>query len=107
MFRVSVNTIRLANDLTTSTVIRPGRVLIVLPIDSIQHTVAKGETLAGIAKKYKGDIDDILAFNGWPPAYEPGVGTIVIIPNGEGEPLTNSGTAARGAGGPAYAGYYI
>ncbi len=104
---ISVNTIRWANNLTTSTVIRPGQVLIILPINSIQHTVAKDETLAAIIKKYGGDINETLAFNGWPPGYEPDAGTIVIIPNGEGEPLTNSGTAVRGAGGPVYAGYYI
>ena len=107
MFRVSVNTIRWANDLTTSTVIRPGKVLIILPIDSIQHTVAKGETFEGIVKKYGGDIDETLAFNGWSPGYKPAVGTIVIVPDGEGEALTNSGAAARGTSGPVYAGYYI
>lgn len=107
MFSISINTIRWANNLKTSTVIRPGQILIILPIDSIQHTVAKGETLEGIVKKYGGDIDETLAFNGWLPGYEPGVGTIVTIPNGEGEPLTNSGTAVWGAGSPVYAGYYI
>ncbi len=107
MHRVSVNTIRWANDLTTSTVIKPGQILVILPIDSIQHTAAKGETLEKIVKKYGGDLNETLIFNGWPPGYEPEAGTIVIIPNGEGEALTNSGTAARGAGGPVYAGYYI
>ena len=107
MHRVSVNTIRWANDLTTSTVIRPGQILVILPIDSIQHTVANGETLGGIVKKYGGDLNETLAFNGWPPGYKPEVGAIVIIPNGEGEPLANSGTAARGISGPVYAGYYI
>ena len=104
---VSINTIRWANDLTTSTVIKPGQILVILPIDSTQHTVAKGETLVGIVKKYGGDLNETLAFNGWPPGYEPEAGTIVIIPNGEGEALTNSGTAARGISGPAYVGYYI
>ena len=107
MYGLSVNTIRWANNLKTSTVIKPGQILIILPIDSIQHTVAKDETLERIVKKYGGDIDETLAFNGWPPDYEPEVGTVVIIPNGEGEPLTNSSTAARGTSGPVYAGYYI
>ena len=49
---VSVNTIRWANNLTTSTVIRPGQILIIFPIDSIQHTVAKNETFEGIVKRY-------------------------------------------------------
>jgi len=107
MFPISINTIRWANNLTTSTVIRPGQILIMLPIDSIRHTVIKGETLAAIVKKYGGDINETLAFNGWPTGYEPEVGTIVIIPNGEGDPLTNSSAAVRGIGGPVYVGYYI
>ncbi len=119
MYGVSVNTIRWANNLTTSTVIKPGQVLIILPMDSIQHTVAGGETLEGIVKKYGGDINETLAFNGWSSGYKPEVGTIVIIPNGEGEPLINSGTAVRRGGGlfenyygdyylrPIMSGYYI
>ncbi|QQG45944.1 MAG: M23 family metallopeptidase [Candidatus Niyogibacteria bacterium] len=108
MFGVSVNTIRWANDLTTSTVIKPGQTLIVLPINSIQHTVAKGETLKGIVKKYGGDLNETLAFNEWPAGYEPEVGMIVIVPDGEGEPLVNYGSkTVRGTGGPVYAGYYI
>lgn len=106
MFGVSVNTIRWANNLTTSTVIRPGQTFMILPIDSIRHTVVKGETLSGIVKKYGGDLEETLAFNGWAAGYKPEVETVVIIPNGEGEPLINSGTI-RGSGGPSYAGYYI
>ncbi|MEK7115453.1 MAG: M23 family metallopeptidase, partial [Patescibacteria group bacterium] len=97
---VSVNTIRWANNLTTSTVIRPGQILIIFPIDSIQHTVAKNETFEGIVKRYGGDINETLAFNGWPPGYKPEVGTIVVVPNGEGEPLSSSGDrVVRGSGG--------
>ena len=69
--------------------------------------MAKGETLEGIVKKYGGDLSETLAFNDWPSSYKPEVGTVVIIPNGEGEPLINSSTAVRGTGGPVYAGYYI
>ncbi|MDP3763027.1 MAG: M23 family metallopeptidase [bacterium] len=108
LFDVSVNTIRWANNLTTSTVIKPGQILVILPVNSTQHAVAKGETLVGIVKKYGGDLNETLAFNGWPPGYEPEAGTIVIIPDGEGEPLSSSGDrVVRGTGGPAYAGYYI
>ncbi|MDP2655024.1 MAG: LysM peptidoglycan-binding domain-containing M23 family metallopeptidase [bacterium] len=97
---ISVNTIRWANNLTTSTVIRPGRILIILPIDdSTQHTMAKNETLEEVVKKYRGNLNETLAFNGWPSGYEPEVGTTVIILNVEREPLTNSGTAVRSGGG--------
>ncbi|MDZ4227210.1 MAG: M23 family metallopeptidase, partial [Patescibacteria group bacterium] len=86
--------------LTASTVIKPGRILIILPIDdSIQHTMAKNEKLEEVVKKYRGDLNETLAFNGWPSGYEPEVGTTVIILNVEREPLTNSGTAVRRGGG--------
>ena len=64
LFSVSTNTIIWANDLRRGNVIRPGETLVVLPVSGIRHTVAKGETLASITKKYKGDIDEVLEFNG-------------------------------------------
>lgn len=38
----------------------PGQELVILPIDGVYHTVAKGDTLASIAKKYKADVNDII-----------------------------------------------
>jgi murein DD-endopeptidase MepM/ murein hydrolase activator NlpD len=40
--------------------LRPGQELVVLPIDGVYHTVAKGETLQKIAKKYEADVQDII-----------------------------------------------
>ena len=49
--------------------LRPGQELVILPIDGVYHTVAKGETLASIAKKYQADLQDIIAcpYNGLDP----------------------------------------
>jgi murein DD-endopeptidase MepM/ murein hydrolase activator NlpD len=40
--------------------LRPGQELVILPIDGIYHTVAKGETIEKIAKKYQASVQDII-----------------------------------------------
>jgi murein DD-endopeptidase MepM/ murein hydrolase activator NlpD len=113
MFNVSVNTIVWANDLPRATAIRPGQVLVILPISGIKHTIIKGETLASIAKKYRGDAGEIAQYNDLEPSAALAVGETIIIPNGEETPLpTVSGTPSRPSrpirgSGPSYAGYYI
>jgi murein DD-endopeptidase MepM/ murein hydrolase activator NlpD len=121
MFGVSVNTIIWANDIQNR-VIHPGDMLIILPITGIRHTVQKGETLASIAKDYKGDAAEIASYNELSGNASLAVGSVVIIPNGE---VTNTSSVAagsapskasasvstptaplRGAGGPDYGSYY-
>lgn len=82
MFGVSVNTIVWANDLSSGKDIHPGETLLILPINGVQHTVKKGDTLAAIAKKYSGDKDEIIAYNGLENG-ELVVGDVVTIPGGE------------------------
>jgi LysM repeat protein len=41
--------------------LRPGQELVILPIDGVYHTVAKGDTLSSIAKKYKSEVEHIIA----------------------------------------------
>lgn len=82
LFGVSVNTIMWANDLKSKT-ISPGDTLIILPITGIKHTVKKGETVAGIAKKYKADSGDIAIYNGILEDATLAVGSTVIVPDGE------------------------
>ena len=82
IFRVSVNTIRWANNLTRSTLISPGQVLVILPVSGVQYTVKKGDTLKSIAKKFGGDAEEILSFNGLGSEDVLEEGFAVIIPNG-------------------------
>ena len=113
IFGVSVNTIVWANNLRSARSIKPGQVLVILPVSGIRHTIKKGETLASIAKKYKGDADEIAVFNGLTDK-KLVVGTEVIIPGGElsrpKRSYTRRGSRRtsplRGAGGPSYPGYY-
>lgn len=84
MYGVSPNTIRWSNDLNSKSTISPGQVLVILPISGVQYEVASGDTIASIAKKFSGDAEEILLFNG----IESGTltaGQSIIIPHGEVE----------------------
>lgn len=80
MFGVSQNTILWANDIKSANLIQPGTILNILPISGVRHTVVKGDTIASLAKKYKGDESEIVAYNQL--SSELKVGEVVVIPNG-------------------------
>ncbi len=126
MFGVSVNTILGANTITKG-VVRPGQELIILPITGVQHVVLKGETLAGLAKKFKSDASDIASYNNLASGESLTVGQTIIIPNGELTAVVPASSAKakttktktktktsttfkpaplRDAGGPEYDNYY-
>lgn len=120
MFDVSVSTIVWANNLSSDTDIRPGDELLILPINGVQHTVKKGDTLKTIAKKYGGDISDfdayfeeILAYNGLSAQAALEVGSTVTIPGGEVPAEKKSSTPAKSGStkvvtsGPSVSGYFI
>jgi LysM repeat protein len=111
MFDVSVNTIVWANDIKKG-VIREGDELVILPITGVSHVVGKGETIRSIATKYKADMDEIMAYNGFKQGDALALGSTVLIPDGEiqakpavsGSKLT---APLRNAGGPLYRDYYM
>ena len=109
MFDVSINTVLWANNLKSARDIHPGDTLLILPVSGIKHTVAKGETLSSLAKKYGADADDIAAFNGLDSAIQLAVGSELIIPGGE-LPLPKVAvptSAFRGGGGTALSGFFL
>ncbi len=81
-FDISLNTVLWANDLTKSSIIRAGQKLIILPISGMIHHVSKGDTVIGIAKRYKGKTEEIINFNGLLEEGDVFIGDILIIPNG-------------------------
>jgi LysM repeat protein len=83
MFDVSMNTILWANNLSSKEAVRPGMTLVILPVSGIRHTVASGDTLATLAKKYGSDADEIASFNGMSRTEGLTRGETVIIPGGE------------------------
>lgn len=83
MFDVSMNTILWANNLTSKGAVHPGMTLIILPVSGIRHTVASGDTLASLAKKYGSDAEEIASYNGMSSVDDLVKGATVIIPGGE------------------------
>ena len=109
MFGVTSGTIIWANDIKRGSLIWEGQTLIILPISGVQHTVKSGDTLKSIAKKYKGDLEEIEQYNELAEGVVLAVGDVITIPGGQiATPVySSSGTVVRGSNGPTYSGYYI
>jgi murein DD-endopeptidase MepM/ murein hydrolase activator NlpD len=92
MYDVSADTILSANDLPKGAKLKEGDVLLILPFSGVEHTVGKGDTLSGIAKKYDVPLDDILEANDLESGSKLSLGTKLMIPG-----ATLSATAATAA----------
>ena len=90
-FGISANTVIWANDLKRADALSVGQTLVILPISGVQHKVVSGDTLQSIAKKYKGDIDEIRAYNDFSND-KLKVGDIVVVPDGVLVTTGNSGS---------------
>lgn len=81
-FNISLNTLLWANNLTSKSVISPGKKLVILPVTGILHIVRKGDTISEVAELYKGKVQEIVSYNELDQGGEIFVGDILIIPNG-------------------------
>lgn len=81
-FGISTNTVLWANNLSYWSIIKPGQELVILPTSGVLHKVKKGETLSAIVKKYEGDTEKAIAFNGLPADGSVQPDQEVIIPDG-------------------------
>jgi LysM repeat protein len=109
MFDVTVNTIKWGNGLSSNT-LKEGQTLVILPISGVQHTVVKGDTLASVAEKYKGDVDEIAVYNNINKDDHLAVGSEIIIPDGEAPAPSYSGSSSGSSGSSflkEYDGYYL
>ncbi len=95
MFGVSVNTIKWANNLTGP--IKEGQILTILPVTGIKYTIKKGDTVTSIAKAYKADAAEIVAFNDISSALV--AGTTIIIPDAEAPVKANTSIGSVLSGG--------
>lgn len=93
-FGVSLNTILWANDLKSSSIIKPDQELIILPISGVMHAVKKGDTLLSIAKKYQTSSDEIFVFNNLKDEGSIKIGEELIIPNGRLSSITSLSLSA-------------
>lgn len=80
---INTDTLLWANNLNSRSVIRPGDKLIILPINGIRAQIKKGDTIEGLAKKYKADAEEISQFNLFASNKDLKVGEYAIIPDGE------------------------
>lgn len=82
LYNISVNTLLWANDLTSSSTIKVGQSLTILPIDGVLHVVKSGDTISGIAQTYKAQSDDIISYNELANQDDIYIGDILIVPGG-------------------------
>ena len=82
----------------------------ILPISGVRHTVSKGDTVESIAKKYNGDVEEIVKYNNI-EAGSLAIGDVVVIPDGEvSAPAYNATYSQRiigDAGKSSSEGYYL
>jgi murein DD-endopeptidase MepM/ murein hydrolase activator NlpD len=86
--------------------IRPGDTLQILPIDGAIHTVTSGDTLGGIASKYKVTVEDIAGYGGNGLADTSAALTIgmkLVIPNGTKTQVNQQAVAYSSGAAPANA----
>lgn len=88
-FGISINTILWANNLSPRSIIRPGDKLSILPVDGIQHKVARNETLSSIARRYNVSSTQIQEFNRLADASLLRVNQTLIIPGGKARAITS------------------
>lgn len=84
-FNVSVDTLLWANNLSKGQVLKVGQRLIVPPISGVVHHVKDKDTISSIAKTYKANSEEIIAFNELTgdAIY---IGDILVIPGGQMPP---------------------
>ena len=92
-FGVSTNTVLSANNLSDTTLLKPGDKLAILPVTGANYKVQKGDSLEAIAKKYNVDGQKIIAFNELTADGKLKDGQALIIPDGYLSPAAPSGTA--------------
>jgi len=81
-YGLSLNTLLWANDLTSSSKIKVGQSLAILPTDGVLRAVKSGDTISGISQTYKAKIDDIVSYNNLANQDDIYIGDILIVPGG-------------------------
>jgi len=79
-FRLNVNTILWANDLSAFSIIRAGDKLTILPADGFLYTVKRGDTIGKLAQNYELSTESIMTSNNLGSAGTIAIGQQLIIP---------------------------
>jgi len=81
-YKISLNTLLWANNIISSSTIKVGQSLIVLPVDGVLHVVKSGDTISGIVQTYKSQQKDVIAFNNLANQGDIYIGDILVVPGG-------------------------
>ena len=81
-YKISLNTLLWANSLTSSSTVKVGQSLTILPIDGVLHVVKSGDTMSAIASKYKAKPEDVISYNDLANQDDIYIGDILIVPEG-------------------------
>ena len=87
-FGISVQTILSANNLSSRSLISPGKKLVILPVSGVLHVVNPGDTLSKLSHLYKVSIAKIIEANNLSASGKIYVGDFLVIP-GAKKPKTS------------------
>ncbi len=79
---ISVNTVLWANNLSETSLLKPGDKLSILPVTGIKYKVQQSDTLEAIVKKFNSDKQKVLAYNELPADEKLTAGQEIILPDG-------------------------
>ena len=82
-FKVSIDSIKYANDLSNINYLKPGQDLTIPPVSGVLHSVAKGDTVEGLAQRYSVSPQSIVDFNYLFAPFALTPGETLVIPGGE------------------------
>lgn len=99
-FQISVETVLIENKLTLRSILRPGDILSILPVNGVSHKIRKGDTIKKIAALYKAETQKIIDFNYLTEETLP-VGEVLIVPEGKRIPTPAAPSTQVAAGRPA------
>lgn len=81
-YGISVSTLLWANNLASSSAIKAGQTLVILPVSGVLHVVKQGDTVSKIATQYKANSNDMVAFNDLSSENDIYIGDIIVVPGG-------------------------
>lgn len=87
-FNLETGTVLWSNGLESTSPIRVGDHLTILPTDGVLHSVAAGDTVSELASAYDVSAADIIQHNGLGPAAKLSIGQKLIIPGATAAPRT-------------------
>lgn len=91
-YGLSTSTILSANNLTDTSVLKPGDKLAILPVTGASYKVQKNDSIEAIAKKYNIDAQKVIAFNELTADGKLKEGQTLILPDGYISPTPAAGT---------------